>query len=286
MGHPAALQPAPERRVLAGDLIGGHPGRRHPGLQGPLQQDPGQLGLVWNPTSSGTRAARQRARSLVHALGSYSSRSMNARPLELAYARTTPSWQLSTLPAVPEYWRWTPTEVVPFFKKPGLVHHQHPTRVAQVLHHLAAQVVTDQIRLPIGRGQQPLHPVRGGLAGMLGQLPTVLATHVADQPTQYASTRWRGSARTNRPAIRACTASSPAAHARTSSISAAASLASGTVPCLPGARRCRHHPAGGREPYRIKTSAAGVLGGSPARNRGSRRCGIGALSDVGAAAAQ
>src|SRR5215213_9392662 len=52
-------------------------------------------------------------------------------------------------------------------------------------------------------------------------------------PRRYASTRRRGSARTNRPAIRACTASSPAAHARTSSISAAASLASGTVPCPP-----------------------------------------------------
>ena len=27
-------------------------------------------------------------------------------------------WQLSTLPAVPEYWRCTPTEVVPFFRNP------------------------------------------------------------------------------------------------------------------------------------------------------------------------
>jgi hypothetical protein len=34
-----------QRRVLAIDLIGGHPGRRHPSLQGPLQHHPGQLRL-------------------------------------------------------------------------------------------------------------------------------------------------------------------------------------------------------------------------------------------------
>jgi hypothetical protein len=33
--------------------------------------------------------------------------------------------------------------------------------VAQVLHHIAAQVVADQIRIPVGRGQQPLHPIGG-----------------------------------------------------------------------------------------------------------------------------
>ena len=40
-------------------------------------------------------------------------------------------------------------------------------------------------------------------------------------PRRYASARRRGSARANRPAMRACRASSPAAHARTSSMSAA-----------------------------------------------------------------
>jgi hypothetical protein len=65
-----------------------------------------------------------------------------------------------------------------------LVGHQHRTRVAQVLDHIGAQVVTDQIRVPVGGGQQPLHPIGGALPGMLGQLPTVLATHVAEQPPQ------------------------------------------------------------------------------------------------------
>jgi hypothetical protein len=30
----------------------------------------------------------------------------------------TPTWQLATLPKVPEYWRATPTEALPNFGKP------------------------------------------------------------------------------------------------------------------------------------------------------------------------
>jgi hypothetical protein len=70
-------------------------------------------GLVRNPTCSGTFAARHRCWSSVQLFGRYSSRSIIARPWGLAQAKN-PSWQLSTLPAVPESWRWTPTEVVPF----------------------------------------------------------------------------------------------------------------------------------------------------------------------------
>jgi site-specific DNA recombinase len=49
VGHPAVLQPPPERRVLAVDLIGGHPGGWHSGIQGPLEHDPGQLRLGPEP---------------------------------------------------------------------------------------------------------------------------------------------------------------------------------------------------------------------------------------------
>jgi hypothetical protein len=53
-----------------------------------------------------------------------------------------------------------------------------------VLHHIAAQVVADTVRVPPGGGQQPLHPIRGALPSVLGQLPAILAAHVANQPTQ------------------------------------------------------------------------------------------------------
>jgi hypothetical protein len=56
--------------------------------------------------------------------------------------------------------------------------------VAQVLDHIAAQVLSDQIWIPPGSRQQPLHAVWSALTGVLGQLPAVLARHVAQQAAQ------------------------------------------------------------------------------------------------------
>jgi hypothetical protein len=43
-----------------------------------------------------------------------------------------------------------------------------------VLHDIAAQIIPDQVGIPVGRGKQPLHPIRGGFPGMFGQLPADL----------------------------------------------------------------------------------------------------------------
>jgi hypothetical protein len=45
----------------------------------------------------------------------------------------------------------------------------------QLLHHVAAQVIADRGGVPAGSGQQVLHPVRGGIPGMPGDRPAVLA---------------------------------------------------------------------------------------------------------------
>jgi hypothetical protein len=66
----------------------------------------------------------------------------------------------------------------------GLIHHQHPTRVAQVLDHIVAQVVADLVSVPAGMVEQPLHPIRSGVAGLLGQLPAVLAVRSTEQTVQ------------------------------------------------------------------------------------------------------
>ena len=75
-------------------------------------------GLVAKATSSPIPASRRRSRSSVHPFGRYSSRSNNVRPALVAYARDTPIYQFSIRPAVPEYCRATPADLVPFFKKP------------------------------------------------------------------------------------------------------------------------------------------------------------------------
>jgi hypothetical protein len=55
-----------------------------------------------------------------------------------------PNWQLSTLPAVPEYWRWTRPRSCPSSSSPSRPP-PAPPAVAQVLDHIDAQVVPDQI---------------------------------------------------------------------------------------------------------------------------------------------
>jgi hypothetical protein len=64
--------------------------------------------------------------------------------------------------------------------EPGLIDHQHRSRIAEVLDHIAAQLVADRISIPAGLIQQPLHPVGHELTSMLSQLPAVLAVDLAE----------------------------------------------------------------------------------------------------------
>ncbi|MEA2513105.1 MAG: hypothetical protein QOF33_1314 [Thermomicrobiales bacterium] len=43
---------------------------------------------------------------------------MNAAPRADAYAKKTPTWQLTVSPAVPVYWRATPHDLAPFLRTP------------------------------------------------------------------------------------------------------------------------------------------------------------------------
>ena len=77
-----------------------------------------------------------------------------------------------------------PSGLAALLQEAGLVHHQDPAWVAELLDDVAAHVVAERVWVPSGGGQQPLHPVRGGLLGVLGQLPAVLAVDPAKQPAQ------------------------------------------------------------------------------------------------------
>jgi hypothetical protein len=63
-----------------------------------------------------------------------------------------------------------------------LVDDQHRGVLAQVLDHIRAEVVADAVLVPDRPGQQVLHPIRAGIAGVLGDRPAVLAWQVAQQP--------------------------------------------------------------------------------------------------------
>ncbi len=75
---------------------------------------PASFGLVANTVVSGLPAAAHRAGAPVQDRGRYSSRSISACPDREAYDKNTATWQFSTRPAVPEYWRCTPALAVPF----------------------------------------------------------------------------------------------------------------------------------------------------------------------------
>jgi hypothetical protein len=64
---------------------------------------------------------------------------------------------------------------VPFLRSPRLVDHQHRVRVAQVLDQHGAHVVAHGVGVPHCPGQQVLHPIGAGVAGVLGDRPAVLS---------------------------------------------------------------------------------------------------------------
>jgi site-specific DNA recombinase len=84
IGPAAILQEAPQGRVAAVASSAVTQLAGTPASKARWSMTRASCGLVRNGTSAGTRAARQRSGSSVHALGRYSSRSMNARPVALA----------------------------------------------------------------------------------------------------------------------------------------------------------------------------------------------------------
>ena len=77
-----------------------------------------------------------------------------------------------------------PCGLVPLLQESGLVHHQHPIGIRQMLRHIARQVVANQVGIPPVAGEQALHPVWCGVARLFSKLPAVLALHRAEQPFQ------------------------------------------------------------------------------------------------------
>jgi hypothetical protein len=97
-----------------------------------------------------------------------------------------PIWQFSVRPAVPEYCRCTPGRPHALLDEPGLIHDQHRVTIAELLHHIIAQVVAQHVGVPACPAQQPLHRVRRGITGELGQRPPVLALQPGQQTTHIS----------------------------------------------------------------------------------------------------
>jgi hypothetical protein len=126
--------------------------------------------------------------------------------------------------------------------KPVVVADQHPARVAERGGNAAAQVIADQVLVPLRRGEQPLRSVRFGLARVLGQRPCGLPLQPDKSPFRHERARTRTSRRPNLPATSANMSSSPVSSRDPSISSTLASTA--TLGCPVHARLNLH--SGGR----------------------------------------
>ena len=76
-----------------------------------------------------------------------------------------------------------PNRLVPLLQESGLVYHQNCVSVGQMPDHVVFQVISNQVRVPPIVVQQALWHAR-----LLRQLPTVLALHRTEQPSQICTT--------------------------------------------------------------------------------------------------
>ena len=187
MGQVAVLQPAPQSAIAAVDLIGGHPAARHTSVQGPLQHHPSKLWLGLELHLLGDAGHPAALPVSGPALGQVQLPIDQGMPAGASVGQEHPDLAVLDPPGRPGVLTLHPGRLGALLEEPGLVHHQHPTRVAQVLYDIAAQVSTDLVGIPTSMVEQPLHPVRGVLTGVLGQLPTILAFHPCQQTTQERS---------------------------------------------------------------------------------------------------
>jgi hypothetical protein len=76
----------------------------------------------------------------------------------------------------------------------GVIDDQYRLRGPEVLDQVVAHVVTHRVDVPVGGAQQPLHPVRGNLSGVLSDGPAVLAFQPGQQPVDVPAhpSAWLG----------------------------------------------------------------------------------------------
>ena len=175
MGDGVLFQPHPQAAVAAIDAVAGDPAERHPGRHGALEHGLGQLGfglegdLVADP--GGPAAFAVVGPGLGQVQVSVNQCDASQRRVGQEHADLgvlDPAGRAGVLTR-------HPGRVRALLEEPGLVQHQHRSRVAQVFHDVLAQVITHTVSAPAGAVEQPLHPIRGQLAGLFSQPPAVLA---------------------------------------------------------------------------------------------------------------
>jgi hypothetical protein len=70
---------------------------------------------------------------------------------------------------------------VPFFRSGGLIDHQHRVFIAEMVDHVAAQVIAHRVVVPHRATQQVLQAIRCVIAGVLGQRSAICPRQSGEQ---------------------------------------------------------------------------------------------------------
>src|SRR5207245_9112711 len=74
-----------------------------------------------------------------------------------------------------------PDRLRALLEKAGLIDDQHRVLLPELLHHVRPQLIAYLVGIPVGPGQQMLHPIRRRLTRELRELPAALALEGAQQ---------------------------------------------------------------------------------------------------------
>jgi hypothetical protein len=184
-GHDVGLRSRfklqPEPAAIDVDGVGHHSGSVDAPVQCPRQHPLDQLGLGGKPHRLGN-ARWLSSRRVVDPLGG-----QGQLPLEKGLLPLRGIGQKDThLAGLNPSCR--PTVLTRDTDAPGalledarLVDNQDPRLVAEVLHHVVAQIVTHRVGVPARPAQQVQYPGGCRVAGFLGQLPAVVALGAGEQ---------------------------------------------------------------------------------------------------------
>src|SRR5918995_1745347 len=112
------FEPVAELGVGSVDRVRQHPPCRDLGLESPLQHDPGEPALGGEAHVLRHTGLRPSLGGVGPLVGQVQLPIDEGRALLGSVSQEDADWQFSLLPAVPVYWRFTPTLFSPFFRKP------------------------------------------------------------------------------------------------------------------------------------------------------------------------
>src|SRR5579859_1658914 len=180
------LKPAPEIGRIAIDLVSRDPGSRQTGRECALQHLSGQLRFGGKRHLLGNARFLSSLRVIHPVLGQIEPSIQEGPAFAAGVAEEDADLAVLASSRGATVLPLHPDRLPPLFQKAGLIDDEHPILLSEVLNHIRPEVIAHRIRVPVCGIEQPLHPLRTGLAQVFGELPAVLALNPIQQSCQVA----------------------------------------------------------------------------------------------------